>query len=90
MRHGGTGLLHVVHASIGAPLKLSVEHHGKLKAMHAHCGDGAFFNADLLRLLLRYKHLGGSGFQASLGGGAPEVRPRDNLPNRSDYMENIQ
>ena len=39
-------------------------------AMHAHCGDGAFFNADLLRLLLRYKHLGGSGFQASLGGGA--------------------
>ena len=70
VRHGGTGLLHVVHASIGAPLKLSAEHHGKLTAMHAHCGDGAFFNADLLRLLLRYKHLGGSGFQASLGGGA--------------------
>ena len=69
-----------------APLKISNEWLAKLRAMHAAAASSVAgetsgqvkredagerrFRTDLARLLLRYKAIGGSGFQAALGGGA--------------------
>ena len=73
-----------------APLKISDEQLAKLRAMHAQAssaapgavvsGDPALeesrFHIDLVRMLLRYKTIGGSGFQAALGGAAFAVLRR--------------
>ena len=73
----GSGTLsHLLLGSLlPKPLKISNEWLQKLRAMHAAQGeDGEAaetrFRLDLARLLLCYKAIGGSGFQAALGGGA--------------------
>jgi len=82
---GGSGSGTLSHLFLGSlmptTLKISNEWLGKLRVMHAAArGEGAGeageeeeearFRLDLARLLLRYKAIGGSGFQAALGGGA--------------------
>jgi len=81
---GKKGLLHVRWSSQAEgdpPLKVATEHMDKLRDLHRRVcaaeADGEeglleerLFRRDLVRLLLRYKALGGSGFQAALGGGA--------------------
>ena len=75
------GLSHLVIGVEGelavGPLKIERGQLAKLRAMHEQCAAAATSTAtearflhDLARLLLRYKTLGGSGFQASLSGGA--------------------
>lgn len=76
---GGGKVWHVIVQQAGggvasAPLKVSDEWLDKLRAMHARTrAEGApcerTFRVDLARLLLRYKAIGGSGFQAAIGGG---------------------
>ena len=74
---GGGKVWHVACAAApGPPLKLSDEWLAKLRAMHERAtavSDEPAFRVALVRLLLRYKALGGSGFQAALGGGTFEV-----------------
>ena len=79
---GATGLWHVRWGS-SEPLKISADHLAKLRAMHARTAgldaddtpshDSSAFKTDLVRVLLRYKAIGGSGFQAAIGGGAHAV-----------------
>ena len=69
-----------------SPLKISGAQLEKLRALHAQVrgstvatrsDDEEFhFRRDLVQLLLRYKTIGGSGFQAALGGGAFAVLRR--------------
>ena len=73
----GGALSHlVVGRLLPKPLKISSEWLRKLRAMHVGRGGAGEaeaegrFRVDLARLLLRYKAIGGSGFQAALGGGA--------------------
>jgi len=72
----GTSLSHLVLGPLlSKPLKISNEWLRKLRGMHAGRGEAGEaaegrFRRDLARLLLRYKAIGGSGFQAALGGGA--------------------
>jgi phosphorylated CTD-interacting factor 1 len=51
-------------------LKLAPAHLEKLRSFHSKASEPGRFGLDLARLLLRYKSLGGSGFQAALGGAA--------------------
>jgi phosphorylated CTD-interacting factor 1 len=67
---GKATLWHMTLPTGGAPLKISGEQLAKLRSLHARHNPPSErrFRHDVARLLLRYKALGGSGFQAALGG----------------------